>query len=311
MLKVRDEMELQKIGFGIDPTDPTRALPIGQLSDRTQDVTVAEGLPHDAVHEPDVSGRNGMSASFVRETLPRTVADIPAWSVQRFKAEPLDDGKEIARLDAAAKQENEQAAKWEKYQTVALYRLGLILIALRPFFPTGWEDHLKDLGIDQTRWKRSKCLAEHFKSENECRDLPLEKALYAAGWGKKQKQGKKLAGQGQGTATVQRGVAPRHGKATGEVNGKPPQAGKTTDPRSAGEILAEFAAASGWNHEKQREVVVDFWIGILDMDGLLEDIDYYHRQSQFADFLQTTAQQKTTAADLPAKIDNITPTGKP
>ena len=99
---------------------------------------------------------------------------------KRCKSAPFERG-EIARLDAAATKASAQFDKWDKYVTVALFRLGLILLALRELFPTGWEAHLDDLGIDHTRWKRASCLARHFKSEAECRDLSLEEASLRLG----------------------------------------------------------------------------------------------------------------------------------
>jgi hypothetical protein len=111
---------------------------------------------------------------------------------QRCKVAPSKPA-EIAEMDSEAKRASSRIDEVEKYRTAAYLRLGVILIALRAFFPTGWEAHLKDLGIEETRWKRAMCLASHFKSEDECRDLPLTEALEQAGWGKRQKQNRQIA----------------------------------------------------------------------------------------------------------------------
>ena len=237
--------------------------------------------------------------------------DTPECPPQRCKSEP-SGRKKVAQLDAEARQASAQIDQWEKYATAAYVRLGLILIALRELFPAGWEAHLNTLGIDQTRWKRARCLAEYFETEDAGRDLPLEKALQMAGWGRKQKQCPKSGKQpkratnekasshasgNDGQSEPGTGVPARHVKLSGQTNGRPlkgigkqPQAAKTTDPRSAGEILAEFVVAKGWDRDKQRRVVVDFWLSILDTDGLLEDIDYYHQQAQFTAYLGKTAR---------------------
>ena len=126
---------------------------------------------------------------------------------QRCKSAPSGD-KTIAELDAAARRANDRLDKWEKYLTAAHWRLGTILLALRKHFLNGWEAHLEELGIEETRWKRAKCLATFFETEAECRNLPLETALSLAGWGKKQTQVKKHAGknrQQQNIAAISKG----------------------------------------------------------------------------------------------------------
>jgi hypothetical protein len=108
----------------------------------------------------------------------------------------------VPEIDAAVRQASARIDKSERHTTVAYLLLGVLLIGLRNFFRTGWEAHLRELGIDQTRWLRAKCLAEYFKTEDECRDLVLEEALALAGWGKKQKQAKK--GNAQPRAVAKR-----------------------------------------------------------------------------------------------------------
>ena len=115
-------------------------------------------------------------------------------TAQRCKSAP----SEIEELDNAARNAAAQIDKLDKYRTAAYYRLGVVLTALRKHFPTGWEAHLEELGIEATCWKRTKCLAEHFENEDECRNWPLEEALALAGWGQKQKQRRRRPRAGKG-----------------------------------------------------------------------------------------------------------------
>ena len=106
MLKFRDEAELGKVGIVIDPSDPSTALSIGQLTNREQAKTSAEGVPVDAGRGQDEPGRNGVpvpvnapdtktdssqaaesnssqsSESFARETSTGAVGDVSAWDDQ-------------------------------------------------------------------------------------------------------------------------------------------------------------------------------------------------------------------------------------
>jgi hypothetical protein len=57
---------------------------------------------------------------------------------------------EIARLDAAAQDANALIDQMEHSAVKTYFKLGRLLLQLRPHFPGQWEKHLKELGIDET-----------------------------------------------------------------------------------------------------------------------------------------------------------------
>jgi hypothetical protein len=103
MLKFHDEAEMRKVGIVIDPCDSGTAVPIGQLADRQQAKTPAEGVPVDAGDGQDEPERNGTPVpvdtpemkteisqpkeadspqsmeSFARETSSVAVGDVSNW----------------------------------------------------------------------------------------------------------------------------------------------------------------------------------------------------------------------------------------
>jgi hypothetical protein len=140
---------------------------------------------------------------------------------------------------------NGEAASLQRRSTVQLFFAGMALRyakeqAIRLGIP--WQKWLKDNGIPLRTADEAMQLASRAKTVESIKDLRPTEA--------KRKFG----------IYPPKRVPTRHDKPIRPTNGRPlkgitkkPQAGKTTDPRSAGEILAEFAVAHGWNHDKQRQ----------------------------------------------------------
>jgi len=107
------------------------------------------------------------------------------------KVENKENNKEIVRLDAEAKNANALIDQMEHSTVKTYFKLGQLLLQLRPHFPGQWEKHLKELGIDETRWKRGKAIAEHFKDEKKLNGIAtLDEALKQTRWGRSQRQNK-------------------------------------------------------------------------------------------------------------------------
>jgi hypothetical protein len=109
-LRLRDEGELRKLGIMIDPSDPSKAIPIGQSADRQASApaingsfgSAAEDRP-DGRAEPsgETKSASPQSAeSFARETSPGPVDDVSGLDDQAFLAGMRQECACFRELDA-------------------------------------------------------------------------------------------------------------------------------------------------------------------------------------------------------------------
>jgi hypothetical protein len=106
-LKFKDEEAMRKAGIVIDPNDPSKAIPIGQLADRQQDATVVDGQRCDAAREPNELGRDNTpvpasepNTKKAEVSLP-TVTDAPQ-SAESFTRETSGAIGDLANWDDQA-----------------------------------------------------------------------------------------------------------------------------------------------------------------------------------------------------------------
>jgi hypothetical protein len=124
--------------------------------------------------------------------------------------------KEVARLDSLAKDANAVIDQMQHATVKGYLALGQALLQLRPLFPGHWEKHLKDLGIDETRWKRAKAIAEHFKDAKELEGFStIDDALKKTRWGRSQRQNKGTKPRTpQAKPVARKGATSKPGKAS-------------------------------------------------------------------------------------------------
>jgi len=123
MLRLRNEEDLLKLGFAVNPSDPSKAVPIGRGADRQQAATPDEGRRDNTANEPDEPRRNGAAVpisqpntktdvaqpaeadsphsteSFARETSSGPVGDLSDWDDQALLAGMKKECGEICALD--------------------------------------------------------------------------------------------------------------------------------------------------------------------------------------------------------------------
>jgi hypothetical protein len=174
--------------------------------------------------------------------------------------ETKENIKEISRLDAAAKDANSLIDQMEHSAVKTYFKLGQFLLQLRPHFPGQWEKHLKELGIDQSRWKRAKTLAEHFKDAKELNGIAtIDEALRQTRWGHSQRQNKGVKQQAAkakpvvrkgSTAKTGKASAPKAQKTSPATEGHAKEETETTQPPITSKELASVqtfvAAVGGW-----------------------------------------------------------------
>ena len=155
MLHFQDETELAKYGLMLDPTDSTRAVPIGQLADGQQGVTATNGLPGDAV----------------------PAGSDPSAKTEKAQAAPFDLA---ARLDRIVGLQG-RALKHDRFRTLLYCRSGLELIEIKKAFKKlGRRDFCAATerhGIQPWFRKRAMQIARHFKTEEACKGIRLLEAL--------------------------------------------------------------------------------------------------------------------------------------
>lgn len=162
--------------------------------------------------------------------------------MKQLKSTTLPAKDEIARLDAEAKEANDVIDKMERVSVKGYLVLGKVLLKLRPLFPGQWEKHLKELGVDQTRWKRAKAIAEGFGDEKELDGIrTLDEALKQTRFGHRQPQHKTAK---KSRAVARKAPAP---KATEDkdAEGQAPVTAKELDA-----VKTYVAAVGGWTRAK-------------------------------------------------------------
>jgi hypothetical protein len=165
MLRCRDEEDLQRCGIGIDPNDPTRALPIKQLADRQQGPTCPEGAQGDAP-QGRLDGQDG----------PMPAGSEPT-TTEKAQAAPFDLEARISRIAGLQR----RALKHDRFCTVLYCRSGLQLIEVKKAFRSlGRRDFCgatERQGIQPWFRKRAMAIGRYFRTEEACKGIPLLEAL--------------------------------------------------------------------------------------------------------------------------------------
>ncbi|MGO8749765.1 MAG: hypothetical protein ACLQNE_27790 [Thermoguttaceae bacterium] len=310
MLRVKNEKDLNKLGIALDSNDPTKVVALngngkakqiapskhGKRAKFTKKATTSKsGKPRK--RQSDQEGKFVSLTSF---------ADVP----------PPKKSWGIDQLDPYIQVQHEQIRYGERKLAIHTYRLGQALILAKKKVGHGeWGKFLKKHRISDSTWSRARQLVER-SNEADLGKLGIHDAYLKYGIptqpveepateaeAKTDKRGiqKATATQGEATAdTIRKGAT----KVT-----TPKTAAKKTSPETtahdvvesseedettnevkqiddeeedfdAWALLEEFAKRNGWDHQRQVQLMVDYWAE--DILPLLMDVG---DEAEFREFL--------------------------
>jgi len=237
-MKVKNEAELRsKLGLTIDPSDPTKAVPLNDNGKTTK--------------SPD-SGKKPFSV----KGLP-----TPSWTEKQ--------------LVEGARYHWGQAQAFEKKAAVHVFRLGAALFLLKPLMKKRrkWGKFLKEMNLSSASAWRAMELFTRAKTENQVAFLTITDAYkkygisiqaqipaddddaernHAAEKGGKQKSAAKKV---KAKKTLPKDAAEKDQEEAYE------EFGQYDDDDDFGpfELFEEAAKRNGWDHQHQVQVLVEFW----------------------------------------------------